>query len=154
MDRHAKGLATIERPVEIPSTDADELLEVSSPASSLNTVLLLWNSRQLLFRVAVWGALASTLIAFAIPKHYTSTMALMPPDQQSGMGTAMLAALAGKAGGSSASVGGGGLATLAGDVLGIKTSGDLFMGVLRSRTVEENLVRKFDLRKVYGDRFW
>ncbi len=109
---------------------------------------LFWQRRSYLFKVFGYGLLVSLLVAFLIPSRFESTARLMPPDQQSG-GLAMLASLTGKAGDS-----GGGLADLAGDVLGLKTSGDLFVGVLRSRTVQDDLIKKFDLRKVYWDREW
>jgi len=57
----------------------------------------------------------------------------------------MLAALSAKTGG--------GLAPLAGDLLGIKSSGDLFVGILRSSTVEDRLIERFNLRQVYGIRY-
>jgi uncharacterized protein involved in exopolysaccharide biosynthesis len=57
---------------------------------------------------------------------------------------AMMAAMAAKAGG--------GLAGVAGDLLGIKSSGALFIGVLRSQTSQDRLIERFDLRKVYGTR--
>jgi capsule polysaccharide export protein KpsE/RkpR len=44
------------------------------------------------------------------------------------------------------------LAGVAGDVLGLKTSGDLFVGILESRTVADDLISKFNLRRVYWDR--
>ncbi len=67
----------------------------------------------------------------------------MPPDQAgSGMAT-MLSALT-KAGGE--------LGALGSDLLGMRTSSDLFVGILHSRTVQDRLINKFDLRKVYGDR--
>src|SRR5437588_513557 len=47
---------------------------------------------------------------------------------------------------------GGGLGAVAGDLLGIKSSGALFVGVLRSQTAQDRLVQQFDLRKVYGKR--
>jgi capsule polysaccharide export protein KpsE/RkpR len=56
----------------------------------------------------------------------------------------MLAALSAKTGG--------GLGAVAGDLLGIKSSGALFIGILRSNTVEDRLIERFDLRKVYGAR--
>jgi uncharacterized protein involved in exopolysaccharide biosynthesis len=56
----------------------------------------------------------------------------------------MLAALSAKAGGSS------GLGSVAGDLLGVKTSGALFVGILKSRTVEDRLVDRFQLKKVYS----
>jgi capsule polysaccharide export protein KpsE/RkpR len=107
---------------------------------------LLWERRRFIARLTVWGLVLSTIIAFLIPKRYESTTRLMPPDTQSGSGMAMMAALAGK--------GGMGLSSLAGDLLGMKSSGALFIDILRSRTVEDRLIDRFDLRKVYSDRYW
>ena len=104
----------------------------------------LWSNRWLLLRSIAVGLLASTLTAFLIPKSYTSTTQLMPPDPQSTSGMAMMAALAAKAGG--------GLGAVAGDMLGLKSSGALFIGVLRSQTSQEHLIEQFDLRKVYRQR--
>src|SRR5260221_138647 len=105
---------------------------------------LLWSSRWLLLRATAVGLLVSTLAAFLIPKSYTSTTQLMPPDPQSTSGMAMMAAMAAK--------GGGGLAGVAGDLLGLKSSGALFIGVLRSQTAQDRLIQQFNLRNVYGKR--
>jgi uncharacterized protein involved in exopolysaccharide biosynthesis len=105
---------------------------------------LLWERRQFFMRAAAIGLFAATITAFLIPKSYTSTMQLMPPDPQSSSGMAMMAAIAGKAGSS--------LAGVTGDLLGLKSSGALFIGVLRSETSEDRLIQQFDLRKVYGKR--
>ena len=105
---------------------------------------LLWDARRFLFRASAVGLLASTLVAFLIPKSYTATTRLMPPDSQSSSGLAMMAALATKAGS--------GLSSMAGDLLGLKSSGALFVGVLRSESAQEQLIRDFDLQKVYGKR--
>ncbi len=101
---------------------------------------LLWQQRRFLIRCSAVGLVAATLIAFLIPKQYESTARLMPPDSQSTSSLAMLAGLSGS----------GGLGMLAGDLLGIKSTGALFVGVLRSRTVEDRIVDRFDLKKVYG----
>jgi len=105
---------------------------------------LLWERRPFIIRAAAIGLLASTLVAFLIPKQYTSTAQLMPPDTQSASGMAMAAALAAKAGG--------GLAGMAGDLLGLKSSGALFIGVLRSETSQERLIQEFGLQKIYGTK--
>ena len=39
---------------------------------------------------------------------------------------------------------------MASELLGLKSTSDLLVGVLGSRTVEDKLVQQFDLRKVYG----
>jgi uncharacterized protein involved in exopolysaccharide biosynthesis len=126
--------------------------EVSVPEASLEDsrewqaeqLRLLWGRRRFFFLAGTVGLLASTLVAFMIPKSYTSTAQLMPPDPQSTSGMAMMAAMAAKAGG--------GLGVVAGDLLGLKSSGALFIGVLRSQTSQDRLVEQFDLKKVYGTR--
>lgn len=107
---------------------------------------LLWEARRFLGKTVLAGLLLGTLLAFLIPKHYQSTAQLMPPDSSDSSGMAMLTALA--SGGSGGL--GGGLGALAGDILGLKNSGAVFVGILRSRTVQERLVDRFNLQKVYS----
>lgn len=104
---------------------------------------LLWSRRRFFLRTAAGGLLASTLVAFLIPKSYTATTQLMPPDPQPTANMAMMAAMATKASG---------LSAMAGDLLGLKSSGAMFVGVLRSQTAQDHLIEQFDLRKVYGKR--
>jgi uncharacterized protein involved in exopolysaccharide biosynthesis len=107
----------------------------------INVLRLIWSRRAWIGRVLLAAILISTLIAFLIPKEYVSTARLMPPDSQSGGGLAMLAALSGQAGG--------GMSALAGDLLGMKTTGALFVSVIHSRTAEDRIVEQFDLKNVY-----
>ena len=116
---------------------------------SVHKMRLIWNRRRFLSRLAVLGIVASTIVAFLIPRRYQSTTRLMPPDQ-SNPGMAMLTAALG---GKSSTGAGSSLGSVAGDLLGMKTSTDLFIGILQSRTVEDDVVTKFDLRRVYGDRY-
>jgi capsule polysaccharide export protein KpsE/RkpR len=113
--------------------------------NSVERLRLIWEQRTFLAKSAAVGLLVGVLIAFAIPKEYRASVQLMPPDNQSNAGM-LFAALASKAGGA------GGLGAIAGDLLGIKNSGALFIGILRSRTVSERLVQRFDLKKVYGTK--
>src|SRR5262249_42446157 len=121
---------------EIPLGDSREL--------QAKRLRLLWDGRRSILRAGTVGLLASTLVAFLIPKSYTSTAQLMPPDPQSTSALAMMAGMAAKAGG--------GLSAVAGDLLGVKSSGALFIGVLRSQTAQDRLIQQFDLRKLYGMR--
>lgn len=106
----------------------------------IGRVALLWQERRFLFRCATAGLMASIVLVLMIPVRFTSTTRLMPPDQ-TGQGIASMIAALGKASD---------LGSIGGDLLGMKTSGDLFMGVLRSRTVQDDLINKFDLLKVYS----
>jgi capsule polysaccharide export protein KpsE/RkpR len=142
--------ATKTRPELTPQQVQGDFL---SPQASLKDSLFahlsfLWDRRRLLQKAALVGLLLGLVLALSIPKRYESTTQLMPPDSQSTSGLAMLATLSTKASASA-----GGLAPLAGDLLGMKSSGALFVGVLRSSTVAERLVDRFNLCKVYGTRY-
>jgi len=124
--------------------------EVAGPvhpsATRVAWLRLLWRERRLLVRAAVIGLAASGSLAFLVPSRYESTAQLMPPDDRSSSGMALLASLGGKMGGA--------LGSLSSEVLGLKSSGALFVGILTSRTVQDDLIRKLDLRRVYGVRTW
>ena len=106
---------------------------------------LLWEHRRLLARSTAFGLAASILLALLIPRSYTSTTQLMPPDTRSNSGLAMMASMAAKNTG-------GGLGAMAADLLGFNTTGALFVGILRSDTAQSRLVEQFDLKRVYGER--
>lgn len=105
---------------------------------------LLWRNRTLLGRALMGSLLAGVLLAWMIPSEYQSTVQLMPPDSPTNGGLQMLASLAGKSAGA--------MGSIAGDALGVKSAGSLFIGILRSRTVEDRLVDRFELKKVYRAR--
>ena len=139
----------VESPPEIepvPTSYQDEQLALDPDRDGAEWLWLLWERRGFLVRATVWGLILSTIVAFVIPKRYESTTRLMPPDPQSGSGMAMMAAMASR--------GGLGLGSLAGDLLGMRGSGALFVEILNGRTVEDRLIDRFDLRKVYHDRYW
>ncbi len=92
----------------------------------------------------VIGTVLSIALALLLPKRYEATARLMPPDNQV---NPILSMLMGGMGDKLAGVASSGL-------LGMKTTGGLFVGVLGSRTIEDKLIEKFDLRKVYGDDYW
>jgi len=104
---------------------------------------LFWDARRLLLGAFLLGALASLALALLIPSRYDATTQLMPPDGQSSSGMAMLSALAGRSGG----IGG-----VAGDLLGVKNSGALFIGILESRTVQDRLIAQFGLQQNYHEK--
>ena len=105
--------------------------------------LLSANHRSLL-AIGITGALLSVLLAFVLPVRYESVTRLMPPDESTGISAAMLGALTSKVGDN--------IGALAGDLLGMHTTGATLVGILTSRTVQDDLINRFDLRKVYGER--
>jgi uncharacterized protein involved in exopolysaccharide biosynthesis len=114
----------------------------ASRERAISRVRLFWTNRRLLLRVFLYSLVASTAIAFLISNRYQATTQLMPPDGQSGSSMSLLSAIAAKPGM-------GNLGGIAGDLLGVKNSGSLFVGILGSRTVRDRLIEKFNLGRVY-----
>jgi capsule polysaccharide export protein KpsE/RkpR len=88
--------------------------------------------------------MVAAVVSLIIRPQYASTTRLMPPEKQ-GLGgmAALLAAGAGEDKGS-ALVGG-----FVSDAIGLKSSGALYVGILRSATVQDAVIKQFDLRNVY-----
>ena len=96
-----------------------------------------------LFQYTAVGILFFVLLAFLVPARYQAIARLMPPDQ-SGSSSALMSALMAN--------GGELLATLSGGALGSHTSGATVVGVLSSRTVQDDIINQFDLKSVYGKK--
>ncbi len=88
-------------------------------------------------------ALASIVISLLLPRRYTASVVLLPPQQNSSLGTA-LATQVGSLGS---------MAALAGGTLGLKNPNEMFVGMLRSRTVEDGMVQHYNLMTEYRSRY-
>ena len=124
-----------------PVRESPTLIADLQASGSLATLELIWDRRRLLHRVALRALLISTVIVFLIPRKFESSVSIMPPRDATGDNGLMLAALAGKASP--------GLGAMAGNILGTKSTGALFVDLLHSRTVQDHLVDRFNLQHVY-----
>ena len=106
-------------------------------------VFRLWLQRRRIARWVVLGFLLSVFVAWRYPK-YDSTVQIMPPDGGSSSGLAALIPALTKSPG---------LAGLAGDLTGAKTSGAVFVKVLASRSLQDDLIEKFHLQERYGTKY-
>jgi capsule polysaccharide export protein KpsE/RkpR len=106
---------------------------------------VLWVHRRVLGRTAAVALLFALVIALVIPNKYQSTARIMPPESTGGT-TALLAAITGRSEF-------GGLGGLASSLLGARTSGPLFVDLLRSATVSGDLVDRFQLQTIYHKRY-
>lgn len=125
-----------------PAATAD-----ARPANWVSNAAVLWAGRRTLLRGALIGIVVGLAIAFLIPKRYTSTARIMPPDN-SGSAVAMLAALTGHNLGDM-----GALGALAGGLLGGHTSSALFVDLLRSGNVSGALIDRYRLQHAWHKRY-
>lgn len=86
-----------------------------------------------MFVISICGSLLLT-------KIYSATALVLPPQQDQSMMGLMMGQM------------GGGMASLAGDLLGSGTSADLCIGILNSNTVSDDIIDRFNLMKVYNEK--
>jgi len=91
-------------------------------------------------RLLILGPLVVGLVAlgisFAITPTYTATTTFLPPQQQQSAAAAMLQNL-------------GALGGLAGATAGIKNPNDQYVSLLKSRSLQDRLIQRFDLMSRY-----
>ena len=104
-----------------PDSPLEELdAQFSLEGDCSTRMRLLWTRRRILYRFALAGLILGTMVALLIPNRYESIAQLMPPDSQSPSSLALMAGLTGTSNN--------GLGMLAGDLLGVKGTGALFVG--------------------------
>jgi capsule polysaccharide export protein KpsE/RkpR len=145
----ARGQATV--PIYAPSIHP-ELERRYSPAPEPEDkkgekLWVLWRSRGFLWGVTWKASIASIVLAFVIPSHYKSSVRFVPGENSSNSGGSSMMGLLSKAIGSDSSSTGFGLD--AASLLGAKTPGAFYVEVLKSRTVQDRLINRFDLRARY-----
>ena len=94
-----------------------------------------------IFQITGAVAVAAAVISFLLPNYYTAESRILPPQEKGGN---LAAQLLGQAGGLIAQVGG---------APGVKSQGELFVAMLKSRTVLDRIVDRFDLLKLYRTRY-
>lgn len=105
--------------------------------SVLDLLIVLGRQKRIVIAFPLVAGLLCLAAAFLIKPKYASTAIILPPQQQSSSVATMLGQL-------------GGLAGAAGSIAGLKNPNDLYVGMLQSRTIIDNLIARFDLRKRYG----
>jgi len=117
-----------------PITDPEDEI------SLLDLLIVLAKHKKLILGLPLGAAVVAAGISLLMPNIYTGTTKILPPQQNQSAAAAMLSQLGGQLGG---------LGGLAGGALGIKNPNDLYIGMLKSRTVADNLISRFELRKLY-----
>jgi capsule polysaccharide export protein KpsE/RkpR len=145
-----RGQATV--PIYAPSIHP-ELEKRYSPAAPEpddrkgEKLWVLWRSRRFLWGVTWKTLIASIVLAFLVPPHYKSAVRFVPVENSTNSGSGSMMGLLSKALGSDNSSMGFGLD--ASSLLGAKTPGAFYVEVLKSRTVQDRLINRFDLRARY-----
>jgi uncharacterized protein involved in exopolysaccharide biosynthesis len=108
----------------------------SQESRVLDVLVTLGEQKRLILSTAVAGALIGLVVSLMLPPSYTGKTVMMPPQQQKGGLTSIP-----------------GLDALAdlGGAIGMKTPEEMYVGLLQSDAVADDLVKRFNLKTRYGE---
>jgi uncharacterized protein involved in exopolysaccharide biosynthesis len=111
-------------------------------------IILAKHSRMIIY-ASVAVTLLTYLVLFILPSKYTATARLLPPQQNMTLSAQLLNNLGGGGiPGSEPSAGG-----IASSLLGLKSPADLYVAMLGSNSVLDRIIARFDLMKVYKEKY-
>ena len=102
---------------------------------------ILYRRARLIIGITIVSAFIAVPISFLLPVYYKAETRIYPPQEKGG---SLAAQLLGQAGG---------LIGLAGGVTNIKSQGELFVEMMKSRTILDRIVDRFDLMNLYKKRY-
>jgi uncharacterized protein involved in exopolysaccharide biosynthesis len=97
--------------------------------------------RRLILGITAASAAVALVVSLLLPAHYKAETRILPPQDK---GSNLAAQLLGQAGG---------LIGLAGGAAGVKSQGELFVAMTKSRTALDRMVDRFDLMKLYKKKY-
>jgi uncharacterized protein involved in exopolysaccharide biosynthesis len=101
-------------------------------------VALFASHKKFLLAVTLAGGVVALAIALLIPNTYTATALILPPAKPQSL--------------SSALAGLGGMASVLAPSLSLKDPADMYIGILKSRSVGDDLIAQFHLQQVYDEK--
>ena len=112
--------------------------------SLLDLLVILAANKRFIFRFVLGAFALAIVVSLLLPVRYEAKVVLLPPSQNSSVGSALLGQL-----GNMGSLGS--LAALTGG-LSMKNPADMYIALVTSRTVEDAMIQRFGLMKEYHEK--
>jgi uncharacterized protein involved in exopolysaccharide biosynthesis len=107
--------------------------------SLLDILIVIVQNRRLILKIAAYTVAIGVIVSLLLPIQYMATTSILPPQQTSSAGSALMAQLGGLSS----------MASLTGGGLGLKNANDLQVAMLKSRTVEDAMLDRFHLIELF-----
>jgi tyrosine-protein kinase Etk/Wzc len=119
------------------------LVEPQEEISLLDLLVVIAEKRWKILKITFFTALIGVILSLLLPVRYTASTSILPPQQSSSAGSALMAQLGSL----------GSIASLAGGSLGLKNPNDLQVALLKSTTVEDAMLDRFHLMDLYHRKY-
>jgi uncharacterized protein involved in exopolysaccharide biosynthesis len=114
-------------------------LEEDQGADLIDRLTVLSEHKGFIFKFTFFASMVAAIIAFLLPKTYEASTKIMPPQQNPSAAVALLSQL-------------GPLANLASKDFGLRNPSEIYVDLLRSRVIADDLIQRFSLMQVYQDK--
>jgi len=111
--------------------------------SLLDILIVLVRRKRVILKITAAFLIVGLVSALVMPKVYTATTSVLPPQQGSSMSSAIMSQI-----GSLGSLG-----ALAGASVGLKNPNDMYVAMFKSRTVEDAMIQRFGLMAEYHQKY-
>ena len=129
-------------PTQARQQSNDQSFQEEDEINLLDLLLVILKHKKMIVMLVAAVFFLSIIISLLLPKKYTATARILPPQGSKSSFSGLLS-----------QAGGGALGGLAGGLFGANTPADLYVGILNSRTVADGLIEKFDLKKLYDAEY-
>ena len=130
-----------EVPEEIMVPSMPSLLpEEQEDLTFLDVLLIITQRKKLVGLVTAICTGVALILAFVLPQSYTATVIILPPQGNTSMNSMLASQLAGV---------GSAVSGMAGSMLGMKNVNDMYVSMLKSRTVEDAVIQRYGLQSEY-----
>jgi uncharacterized protein involved in exopolysaccharide biosynthesis len=103
----------------------------------LDYLIVLLKRKRLILGITFGAAIITAIISLIMPSIYRAETRILPPQQgSSSLAIGMLSQI-------------GGIPDIASSALGLKTPGELYVGMLKSRTAADRIIDRFNLMELY-----
>jgi tyrosine-protein kinase Etk/Wzc len=115
---------------------------IEPEVSVLDILVVLLERKRFILRFVLGAAVLAVVVSLLLPVQYEAKIVLLPPAQNSSVGSSLLGQL-----GNMGALGS--LASLAGGGFGLKNPADMYVSLLTSRSVEDAMIQRFGLMQEY-----
>lgn len=116
----------------------------ATEVSLIDLLIVVGERKLLVLQITAIAFIVAVVLSFLLPSWYTATVTLLPPQQNSSLGAALSSQLGSL----------GGVASLAGgSAFGLKNPNDMYIAMLRSRTVEDAMIQQYRLMDEYRNHY-
>lgn len=110
----------------------------------LDILIIIMQRKKLVGLLTAICTAIAVILAFVLTPHYTATVTILPPQGNASMGSMLASQLEGM---------NGAVSGVASNMLGLKNLNEMYVSMLKSRSVEDAVIQRYGLQSEYNKKY-